>query len=196
VPQRVSANQASVPRVFLCSTGHNLLTPESTEAGVALTGVAVDSLHTLTMAAAGCRGTGSCVTQGKLLFVASLIIPLARILVSLDVDLHTVFIGLLIVRFAWSPVLGFFGQKLLGPYPGPLLIDLSDSDPVVSWGIAEHGVQVLNFFLVLNRNQMRVPLLTVSTSFVKSHGFCGGIVRPGLTLFKQEKHKSENREKL
>lgn len=37
-----------------------LLTPESTEAGVAPAGVVVDGLHTLTTAAAGCLGTGSC----------------------------------------------------------------------------------------------------------------------------------------
>lgn len=128
----MGTDQASVLRVFLRLTGHSLLTPESTEAGVALAGVVVDSLHTLTVATAGCRGAGSCVTQGELLFVTSLVIPHARVLVSLDVDLHTVFIVLLVVWFAGSPVLGFFGQKLLGPYPGPLLIDLSDSDPVVS----------------------------------------------------------------
>lgn len=74
----------------------------------------------------------TCVAQGKLLFIAILIIPLARILVSLDVDLHTVLI-LLIVRFTWSPVLGFFSQRLLGPYPDPLIVDLSDSNPVVTW---------------------------------------------------------------
>lgn len=57
----------------------------------------------------GCCEPRTCVTQGKLLFVASLVIPHARVLVSLDVDLHTVFIVLLVVRFAGSPVLGFFG---------------------------------------------------------------------------------------
>lgn len=40
--------------------GLTLLTPESPEAGVALAGVVVDSLHTLTVATAGCRGAGSC----------------------------------------------------------------------------------------------------------------------------------------
>ena len=42
------------------SRGPTLLTPESTEAGVALAGVVVDGLHTLPVATAGRRGTGSC----------------------------------------------------------------------------------------------------------------------------------------
>lgn len=62
--------------------------------------------------------------------------------------------------------------------------------------MAEHRVQVFNLFLVLNRDQMRVPLLTVSAGFVESHGFCGRVVRPGSALFKQDKCKSESREKL
>lgn len=37
-----------------------LLAPESLEAGVALARVVVDGLHTLAVATAGCRGTGSC----------------------------------------------------------------------------------------------------------------------------------------
>ena len=37
-----------------------LLTPEALEARVALASVAVDGLHTFTMAAAGCGGTGGC----------------------------------------------------------------------------------------------------------------------------------------
>lgn len=40
-----------------------LLTPEPTEAGVALAGVVVDGLHTFSVAAAGCWGTGRCRKQ-------------------------------------------------------------------------------------------------------------------------------------
>lgn len=50
--------------------------------------------------------TPTCVAQGELLFAASLIIPLARVLVSLDVDLYTVLIAFLVVWFTWSPVGG------------------------------------------------------------------------------------------
>lgn len=37
-----------------------LLTLEASEAGVALASRAIDGLYAFTMAAAGCRGTGSC----------------------------------------------------------------------------------------------------------------------------------------
>ena len=76
--------------------------------------------------------TPTCVAQGELLFAASLIIPLARVFVSLDVDLYTVLIAFLVVWFTWSPVGGLWGQGLLGPYPCPCTIDLPDSNPVVT----------------------------------------------------------------
>lgn len=134
------------------------------------------------------RKLPTCVAQGQLLLAASLVVPHARVPDPLDVDLHTVLVGLLIVRFAWSPVLGFLGQRLLGPYPDPLIVDLSDPNPVVSGGVGEYGVQVLDLFLVLNRNQVGVPLLAVGAGLIKSQEFCGGVVRPGATLSEQEKH--------
>lgn len=127
------------------------------------------------------------VAQGQLLLVTPLVVPPARVRGPLDVDLHAVLILLFVVRLPRSPVLGFFGQRLLGPHPGPRAVDLPESDPVVTGGKAEFGVQVFNLLLVLNGDQMRVPLLTISPGLLEGHAFRGGAVRPRGTVSEQEK---------
>lgn len=128
----------------------------------------------------------TCVAQSALELAARLVIPLAPVPGPLDVDLHAVLVGLLVVGLPGSPVRGLLRQRLPSAYPDPLSFDLADPNPVVSGRVAEYGVQVLNLLLVLNCHQVGIPLLAVGAGLVKVHVLRGGVVGPGSALSDQE----------
>lgn len=96
------------------------------------------------------RGGLTCVAQGPLAFGAGLVIPLARGRVTLDVDLHAVLVVPLVVGLILRPVLGLLCERLIGPHPGPLIIDLSDSNPVVRAEVWDDVIEVSDFILILD----------------------------------------------
>lgn len=91
----------------------------------------------------------TCVTEGHLRLVAGVVVPLARVLGPLDVDLHAVLLRLLVVGLPVSPVLSLLGEGFIGPHPSPDTPYLPDPDPVVGATEGERLLQVLNFPLVL-----------------------------------------------
>lgn len=120
------------------------------EPGVAGAGVVPDGLNALPLLVAGRVLAGSCVAQGPLAFGAGLVIPLARGRVTLDVDLHAVLVVPLVVGLILRPVLGLLCERLIGPHPGPLIIDLSDSNPVVRAEVWDDVIEVSDFILILD----------------------------------------------
>lgn len=77
------------------------------------------------------REDRTCIAQRPLLLPARLIVPLAGGRRALDVDLHAVLVVLLVVGLVVGPVLSLLGESLFGSHPGPFIIDLPDSNPVV-----------------------------------------------------------------
>lgn len=120
------------------------------EARVAGAGVVPDGLNTLSLLVARHVLAGGCVAQGPLAFGAGLIIPLARGQVTLDVDLHAVLVVPLVVGLVVGPVLSLLRESLIGSHPGPLIIDLSDPNPVVRVEVWDDIIEVRNFILVLD----------------------------------------------
>lgn len=126
------------------------------------------------------------VAQRLFLPVAGLVIPLARLLRPLDVDLHAVLVGAAVVGLPNCPVLCLLGQRLLGAHPGPDASQLADANPVVVPMVGQALVEVLDLLLVLDCHQVGkeglavipgllprvVPLVTV-------------VVRPGTHLHPQ-----------
>jgi hypothetical protein len=100
----------------------------------------------------GVRGGGglTCVAQGPLSFKTGFIIPLARGRVTLDVDLHTVLIVLLVVGLVVGPVLSLLRECLICSHPGPLIVDLSDTNPVVRVEEWDDVIEVSDFILILD----------------------------------------------
>lgn len=96
------------------------------------------------------RGGLTCVAQGPLSFKAGFIIPLARGRITLDVDLHTVLVVPLVVGLVVSPVLSLRRESLIGSHPGPLIVDLSDTNPVVRVDVWDDVIEVSDFILVLD----------------------------------------------
>lgn len=96
------------------------------------------------------QGGLTCVAQGPLAFGAGLVIPLARGRVTLDVDLHAVLVVPLVVGLVVGPVLSLLCESLVGSHPGPLIIDLSDPNPVVRAEVWDDIIEVSDFILVLD----------------------------------------------
>lgn len=96
------------------------------------------------------RGGLTCVAQGPLAFGAGLVIPLARGRVTLDVDLHAILVVPLVVGLVVGPVLSLLCESLVGSHPGPLIIDLSDPNPVVRAEVWDDIIEVSDFILVLD----------------------------------------------
>lgn len=101
------------------------------------------------------------VAQRLLLLLAVLVIPLARLLLPLDVDLHTVLVGAAVVGLPGCPVLRLLCQHLLGANPGPGAAQLADADPVVAPVEGQARVEVLNLLLVLDCHQVSEEGLAV-----------------------------------
>lgn len=92
----------------------------------------------------------TCVAQGSLSFPAGLIIPFSRGRQTLDIYLHAILIVPLVVGLIVSPVLSLLCENLLGSHPGPLIIDLSDSNPVVSAIVGYDVIEMSNFIFILD----------------------------------------------
>lgn len=120
------------------------------EARVAGAGIAPNGLDALPLVAAGHVLAGGCVAQGPLSFKTGFIIPLARGRVTLDVDLHTVLIVLLVVGLVVGPVLSLLRERLICSHPGPLIVDLSDTNPVVRVEEWDDIIEVSDFILILD----------------------------------------------
>lgn len=120
------------------------------EARVAGAGVAPNGLDALPLVVAGHVLAGGCVAQGPLSFKAGFIIPFARGRITLDVDLHTVLVVPLVVGLVVSPVLSLCRESLIGSHPGPLIVDLSDTNPVVRVDVWDDVIEVSDFILVLD----------------------------------------------
>jgi len=123
------------------------------------------------------------VAQRLFLPAAGLVVPLARLLLPLDVDLHAVLVGAAVVGLPGCPVLRLLRQCLPGAHPGPDATQFADADPVVAPMEGQALVEVLDLLLVLDCHQVGkeglavvpgllphvVPLVTV-------------VVRPGTHL--------------
>lgn len=96
------------------------------------------------------RGGLTGVAQGPLALGAGFIVPLAGGRVTLDVDLHAVLVVPLVVGLVVGPVLSLLCESLVGSYPGPLIIDLSDPNPVVRAEVGDDIIEVSDFILVLD----------------------------------------------
>lgn len=96
------------------------------------------------------RGGLTCVAQGPLSFKTGFIIPLARGRITLDVDLHTVLVVPLVVGLIVGPVLSLLRESLIGSHPGPLIVDLSDTNPVVRVEEWDDVIEVSDFILILD----------------------------------------------
>lgn len=118
------------------------------------------------------------VTQCSLHLVTGLIIPLALVLASLDVDFHTVLIVASIIGLSISPVFSLLCQMLLGSHPRPSIADLANTNPVVSWLAGEHVVQVFDLIVVLDGHHVCIVFPTPLTSVHPFHGIVRVMVRP------------------
>lgn len=70
------------------------------------------------------------VTNGSLLLLTVLIVPLARAFLPLDVNLHAILTGY-VIWLHWWPVLNFFGHLLASFLPDPHFILSLNSYPVI-----------------------------------------------------------------
>lgn len=132
------------------STLSDIFTFQAIEPRVAGTGVIPNGLDALPLFAAGCVLAGSCIAQRPLFISAAIIIPLSGRSRPLDVHLHTVFIVLLIVGLIVCPVLSLLGERLFGSHPSPLIIDLSDPNPIVRAVVGYDIIEVSNFIFILD----------------------------------------------
>lgn len=149
-PQRMAAVHEKVLWDVEFSTLFDVFTLWSIEAWVAGAGVAPNGLDALPLVAAGHVLAGGCVAQGPLSFKTGFVIPLARGRITLDVDLHTVLVVPLVVGLIIRPVLSLFRESLIGSHPGPLIVDLSDTNPVVRAEERDDVIEVSDFILILD----------------------------------------------
>lgn len=96
------------------------------------------------------RGGLTCEAQGPLSFKTGFVVPLAGGQITLDVDLHTVLVVPLVVGLVVGPVLSLLRESLIGAHPGPLIVDLSDTDPVVRVEEWDDVIEVSDFILILD----------------------------------------------
>lgn len=112
--------------------------------------VVADGLDALSFFAAGRFLARGCIAQCPLLSPARLIIPLAGGRQTLDVDFHAVLVVLLVVGLVVSPVLSLLRESLFGSHPGPVIIDLSDPNPVVRAIVRYDVIEVSNLIFILD----------------------------------------------
>ena len=112
--------------------------------------------------------------------MAGVVIPFPRVPSPLDVDLHTVLLRLLVVGLPIAPVLGLCREGLVGAHPSPHPSHSPDAYPVVRAAEGEGLVQVLNFPLVLNGNQIGVTLLAELPRVGPGHGVLRMMVSPAV----------------
>lgn len=146
----MAAAHGHMLRKVKLSTLLDVFTLWSVEPWVAGAGVVPNGLDALPLLVTGHVLAGGCVAQGSLAFCAGLIIPLARGGVTLDVDLHTVLVVPLVVGLVVGPVLGLLCESLIGSHPGPLIIDLSNPNPVVRVVVWDDIIEVSDFILILD----------------------------------------------
>lgn len=96
------------------------------------------------------REDPTCVAQCPFPSPTGFIVPLAGGRHTLDVDFHAVLVVLFVVRLIFGPVLSFLSESLFGSHPGPIIIDLSDPNPVVRAIERYDVIEVGDFVFILD----------------------------------------------
>lgn len=126
----------------------------------------------------------TCVTKGRLLLSALLVVPPARLAFPLDVHLHAVLIGVAaaappaVVWLASCPVGCGHSQALVSAHPRPHIVDLADADPVVFWHFGQPVIEVINLFPVLDGYHVCVVLSAPGSGFRPRESGVRVVVRP------------------
>lgn len=124
----------------------------------------------------------TCVTQGRLLLSAPLVVPLASLAFPLDVHLHAVLVGtaapLAVVWLAPCPVGCVLSQALVSAHPRPHVVDLADADPVVFLHFGQPVIEVINLLPVLDGYHVCVVLSAPGSGFRPRERGVRVVVRP------------------
>lgn len=183
VALRVRAVQMSIQELGGRGTAYHCLAPVSSKARLTKADEVVDGFTT-SPSFARRRMALSLVTNRELPITALLIVPLApRVLVVVDVDLHTELSAVVVVGLVGRPRL-VTDPRAVVPHPGPgvAYVASGDSNPVVGTPrpVGQQGDQVVVLPLALDGHHVCVVGLAPLPGFGPVHVLCGGVVRPAM----------------
>jgi len=134
------------------------------------------------------RGYLTFVTNWVLQVAALLVVPLAPVLVVVDVDLHAELGAVVVVGLVGGPR-PLADPCAVVPHPGPwvALPALGDPDPVVGSArpVGQKGDQVLVLPLALDDHHVRVIFLAPPPGLGPVHGLHVVVVRPAVAVASQ-----------